>query len=134
MPATPDVSSWWSIARRDLDKARRDLAGDDIPYAVVNLQQAAEKALKASLLSRGWPLAKIHDCAALAHELTSRGVDVAWFAETGAILRDEYFSERYPGWSGEAGATRAEAEAYLENVSKLFDQLAPSPEPLATSP
>lgn len=127
MPATPDVSEWWHIARRDLDKARRDLSAGDVPYAVVNLQQAAEKALKATLISRGWTLAKIHDCAALANELTARGQDVSWFVGTGAVLRDEYFAERYPGWSGQSGATREEAESYLAEVTKLFAQLAPSP-------
>jgi HEPN domain-containing protein len=126
MSGAPDVSAWWTIARRDLDKARRDLAAGDLPYAVVNLQQASEKALKATLISRGWTLAKIHDCAALANELTSRGLDVSWFVVTAALLRDEYFAERYPGWSGETGATREEAEQYLVEVTKLFEQLAPS--------
>lgn len=101
------------IARRDLEKAGRDLATGDVPYAVVNLQQAAEKALKAALISRGWTLAKIHDCAALANELTARGEDVSWFVGTAAVLRDEYFAERYPGWSGQSGSTRAEVESYL---------------------
>jgi hypothetical protein len=53
-------------------------------------------------------------CAALANELTARGTDLAWFVETAAILRDEYFAERYPGWSGEACATRPEAEQFLK--------------------
>jgi HEPN domain-containing protein len=127
MSATPDVSEWWSIARRDLDKARRDLALGDVPYSVVNLQQAAEKALKAALLSRGWTLAKIHDCAALANALTERGEDVSWFTVTAAILRDEYFAERYPGCSGETGATQDEAKQYLTEVTRLFEQLAPRP-------
>ncbi|MEN9841761.1 MAG: hypothetical protein RL376_1561 [Verrucomicrobiota bacterium] len=125
MPATPDVSAWSKIAYRDLDKAKRDLASGDIPYAVVNLQQAAEKALKAALLSRGWTLAKIHDCAALANELTARGQDVTWFVETGAILRDEYFAERYPGWSGVTGASQAEAVSYLSAVHRLLHQIIP---------
>jgi HEPN domain-containing protein len=120
-----EPTAWLQIARRDLAKARKEILSDDIPNAVVNLQQATEKVLKAALLRSGWPLAKIHDCAALANELTARGTDLAWFVETAAILRDEYFAERYPGWSGEAGATRPEVEQYFEAVTRLFDQLFP---------
>ncbi len=127
MPATPDAAPWWTLARRDLDKAYRDIQTNDIPYAVVNLQQAAEKALKAALITRGWKLTKIHDCAALTNELTSRGEDVSWFVETAAILRDEYFAERYPGWSGESSPSRQEAEQYHAEVVKLLAQIAPTP-------
>jgi HEPN domain-containing protein len=126
MRATPtEPSAWLVIARRDLAKARKDILTDDIPYAVVNLQQATEKVLKAALLRTGWSLAKIHDCAALANELTARGEDLTWFVETAAIPRDEYFAERYPGWSGQISPSRAEAEQYCEAVARVFAQLFP---------
>ena len=119
-PASPVV--WFSIALRDLEKAKRDFASGDIPYALVNLQQAAEKALKGKLLSVGWGLRKVHDCAALAHELSQRGCDVTWFAEAGAVLRDEYFAERYPGWS-DPPPSNEELVELIEAVDRLFAEL-----------
>jgi len=67
-----DASNWFSLARRDLQKARKDLANDEAPYAVIQLQQAAEKACKGWLIARGWNLIKTHDLVFLLHELGSR--------------------------------------------------------------
>jgi len=62
-PGRPE--NWYQLARRDLDKACRDLAQGDLPYAAIGFQQAAEKACKGWLIAHGWRLVKTHDQAAL---------------------------------------------------------------------
>jgi HEPN domain-containing protein len=41
-PSNP--ANWYQLARRDLDKGRKDLSAGDGPYAVIQFQQAVEKA------------------------------------------------------------------------------------------
>lgn len=61
------------------------------------LQEAAERFLKAYLLSRGWKLRKIHDLGALVAEavnLDSRFTDFEDFADS---LTDQFWAQHYPG-------------------------------------
>ena len=57
--------------------------------------------------------------------IACRDLTNTWFVETAAILRDEYFAERYPSWSGQVSPSRAEAEQYCEAVARVFAQLFP---------
>lgn len=41
-----DPKNWHFIARRDIEKAIRDLAQGDLSYALIAFQQAAEKGCK----------------------------------------------------------------------------------------
>ncbi len=88
-----DASNWFVLARRDLEKARKDLRQGDVAYAVIELQQAAEKACKGLLIARGRKLIKTHDLVFLLGELRARGLEVDWFAESAAVLSKEYFQE-----------------------------------------
>lgn len=57
------VISWFTIAKRDLDSARRLAAGPD-PYldtAIYHCQQAAEKAVKGFLVFHNLEFPKTHD-------------------------------------------------------------------------
>jgi HEPN domain-containing protein len=61
------------------------------------LQEAAERFLKAYLLSRGWRLRKIHDLGALVAEaidLDPRFTDYEDFADS---LTDQFWAQHYPG-------------------------------------
>jgi HEPN domain-containing protein len=50
------AADWLRVANRDLDRAIRLLEDEDAEGAAMHLQQAAEKFLKAYLLSTGWQL------------------------------------------------------------------------------
>jgi len=62
-----EVDAWLAKARRDLDSAKRLLAGNP-PYrdtAAYHCQQAAEKSAKALLTAAGIEFPKTHDLTAL---------------------------------------------------------------------
>lgn len=62
-----NVSAWLRKAEHDLLNIENNLAAKDIPWDTVcfHAQQAAEKILKAFLVSRGCDLSKTHDLVAL---------------------------------------------------------------------
>ena len=95
-PSRPE--NWYQLARRDFDKARRDLALGDLPYAAILLQQATEKACKGWLIARGWKSIKTHDLVFLLDEIRSRGLDLSWFAPSAALLpRNSSRNATFPG-------------------------------------
>ena len=59
------LEEWLKIARKDWERAKRNLEDEDPEAAGFFLQQSVEKYLKAFLLQRGWKLKKIHDLDAL---------------------------------------------------------------------
>jgi HEPN domain-containing protein len=124
MKGDPDVSgNWLALARRDLEKGRRDLSQGDVPYALIQLQQAAEKACKGWLIARGWRLVKTHDVVFLLDEMKARGLDISWFAPAGALLSKEFFEERYVSWDAEPTPSAEEAQGLLAGVDRLFGAL-----------
>jgi HEPN domain-containing protein len=62
MPADK-YRDWIKTADEDLQTIQAVLALRDVPWRVIayHAQQAAEKYLKAFLISRGWRLKKVHD-------------------------------------------------------------------------
>ena len=58
-----NVSAWLRKAEHDLLNIENNLAAKDIPWDTVcfHAQQAAEKVLKAFLISHGCDLSKTHD-------------------------------------------------------------------------
>lgn len=62
-----NVSAWLRKAEHDLLNIENNLAAKDIPWDTVcfHAQQAAEKILKAFLISRGCDLSKTHDLVVL---------------------------------------------------------------------
>lgn len=113
-------ANWYQLARRDLDKARRDLTPNDLPYAAMQLQQAAEKACKGWLLAHSWKLIKTHDLVFLLDEIKARGCELAWFAPSAALLSKEFFEERYVSWDAEPTPSLAELRQVLAEVEQLF--------------
>ncbi len=129
-----DASAWFRLSRRDLDKARRDLAQGDLPYSLIQLQQAAEKACKGWLLARGWSLVKTHDLVFLLEEIRIRGIDVDEFKPAGALLSKEFLEERYISLDAEPEPTEPEARKLLDAVDRLFEILNIPPDPVTGSP
>ena len=113
-------ANWYHLARRHQFVARRDLSQGDVPYALILLEQAAEKACKGWLLGRGWRLLKTHDLVFLLGEMKVRGLDADWFAGSAAVLSKEFFEERYVSWDAEPTPPEPEARRLLADVDRLF--------------
>lgn len=98
LPGSPD--EWLDYARSDLKLAR--LAAGDASIrpeqACFHTQQAAEKAIKAVLLSRqvGFPLT--HDIEELLELVEESGVPVPKAVENAGLLTPYAVETRYPGY------------------------------------
>lgn len=91
-PVDADARAWLERAEEDLDTARFNHGGGRFPIAAFLAQQAAEKVLKALLISRGQPLRKIHDLVVLGRALSApRAVEDAC-----DLLNPHYIEARYP--------------------------------------
>jgi HEPN domain-containing protein len=121
-PENPAV--WYAFGRRDLDKARKDLLAGESLYAVLLLQQAAEKLLKGKMVEVGENPEKTHNLPYLLTRLAGSGMDLEWFRETAEFLSYEYLAERYPG-DFDPPPTDEEAATAADWVTKLFDQINP---------
>ena len=129
-----DPGAWYRLARRDLEKARRDLAQGDVPYAAIGLQQAAEKACKGWLIAGGWNLIKTHDLVFLLEEIKARGADVEAFKPAGALLSKAFLEERYVSLDSEPEPSGPEALTLLSDVDRLFATLKTPPAPTTDFP
>lgn len=117
-------ADWYAFGRRDLEKARKDLLAGESLYAVLLLQQAAEKLLKGKMVEVGENPEKTHNLPYLITRLAASGIDLEWFRETAEFLSYEYLAERYPG-DFDPPPTDAEAANAADWVTKLFDQINP---------
>lgn len=91
-----EASLWFRQAERDLEKARNDLLTHDWDSAAFWSQQAAEKALKALLLSRG-RVYRGHSLLALAETAKSElGLSVDDIIGDLRELTIHYTISRYP--------------------------------------
>jgi HEPN domain-containing protein len=117
-------ADWYAFGRRDLEKARKDLLAGESLYAVLLLQQAAEKLLKGKMVEVGENPEKTHNLPYLLTRLAGSGMDLEWFRETAEFLSYEYLAERYPG-DFDPPPTDSEAANAADRVTKLFDQINP---------
>jgi len=102
-----EVAAWLAKAQRDLDSAKRLLAGSP-PYrdtAAYHCQQAAEKATKALLTAAGTEFPKTHDLTALVSLAEVRFPEFAQYREAAALLTPYGTSFRYPGAVSEPDET-----------------------------
>ncbi len=94
-----EVGAWLAKAQRDLDSAKRLLAGSP-PYrdtAAYHCQQTAEKATKALLTAADIDFPKTHDLTALVALAEARFPGIAQCREAAAVLTPYGTSFRYPG-------------------------------------
>ncbi len=125
MRGRPDnPADWYAFARRDFEKAKKDLLAGESLYAVLLLQQAAEKLLKGKLVALGENPEKTHNLPYLITRIGTHGHDLEWFRTTAELLSYEYLAERYPG-DFEPPPTDSEASEALKEVAKLFDHIDP---------
>jgi HEPN domain-containing protein len=125
MRGRPDnPTDWYAFAKRDLEKAKKDLAAGESLYAVLLLQQASEKLLKGKLVDLGENPEKTHNLPYLITRIGAHGNDLEWFRKTAEFLSYEYLAERYPG-DFDPPPTDSEASEALADVMRLFDLIDP---------
>jgi len=78
---------WFAKAAKDLQRVDILLAADDIEGAGFHLQQAAEKYLKGFLLSKSWPLKRIHDLEVLLNEAMNYNIQFQDYLESVAEFK-----------------------------------------------
>ncbi len=123
-----DDERWLRFAREDAALATRLATDTDVPPRIVcwHAQQAAEKALKAALASRGTSFPRTHNLVALRALLdvqTARGLDIHDLAELTAWGAEA----RYPGeWEEpsreDARQAAAAAERAVGAVAELIGE------------
>lgn len=125
MRGRPDrFEDWFGFAERDVKKAATDLTAGESIYAVIFLQQSAEKFLKGKMVQLGDNPGKTHNLPYLLTELAKLGLDLEWFRETGEFLSYEYLAERYPG-DFDPPPSDDEVATALEEAKKLSKQINP---------
>lgn len=114
-----EVAAWLAIARRDLDSAKRLLAGEP-PYrdtAAYHCQQAAEKSLKCFLTATGTPFPKTHDLTVLVALAAAMDASARQWEEAAIVLTPYATLYRYPDAFPEPGeADLGEAISLAENL------------------
>ncbi|WHZ21913.1 MAG: hypothetical protein OJF47_001025 [Nitrospira sp.] len=93
-----NFSSWLRKADHDLLNIQNNLAANEIPWDTVcfHAQQAAEKVLKAFLVSRGRDLSKTHDLVALLAQCVECDAGLAGLESDCRKLTSYGVSARYP--------------------------------------
>lgn len=106
---TADVDTWLEFAEYDLKSARWQLEGKIYTSACYVSQQAAEKALKALILSCDNIPPKIHSLDRLIAILKDLKVDISSIETEAQELDQYYITTRYPGqYGGPEGLYRDE--------------------------
>lgn len=112
MSGPTDASAWVSKADHDLLSIANNLASTEVPWDVVvfNAQQAAEKLLKAFLVSRGRKPPKIHDLTRLLALCIDDAPDCTFLSPIGE-------RSRYP--DNEAETAREDAERGVDIARRI---------------
>lgn len=120
---TADVNTWLEFAQYDLKSALWQLKGEIYTSACFAAQQAAEKALKALILSRGTVAPKVHSLDRLLSILRRLKVVVAFIEREALDLDKYYITTRYPGQYGgpEDLYDRSDAQAAVEGAQAVID-------------
>ena len=87
---------WLRQAEKDLDSARDSLTAKHYEWACFQSQQAAEKALKAFLYSKGLRAILTHSIRDLALDCSKYEKDFSNLVNQGKVLDSYYISTRYP--------------------------------------
>ena len=95
-PGSSVADEWVQIARKDWQRAQRNLRDRDAEAAGFFLQQSLEKYLKAFLLKQNWRLRKIHELDALLDEAAKFQQHLETYRDLCERVSGYYIAERYP--------------------------------------
>ena len=115
---------WIKVARKDLQRAKRNLREQDAEAAGFFLQQCLEKYLKAFLLQHGWKLRKIHELDALLDEAIQYKSDLQNFYNLCERVTGYYFIDRYPPL-GTLEITDKDIEKDLKEAQRFIHTIFP---------
>jgi len=93
------VKEWVQLANEDLRQAEYLFDGAFYRGACFAAQQAAEKAIKAALLQKGWELERPHNIRRLLSMAEEFGLNMAWDDEDVDFI-DSIYRGRYPAEEG----------------------------------
>lgn len=124
MTAEKIVREWREYARRDWRRVDTMLGQQDPLAAAFFLQQALEKYLKASLISRGSELRKTHELERLLDAARDYAPELDRFRPLCERVSTYYVVERYPGIAGE-GPDSAQVQNDLGEARALITALFP---------
>ena len=98
-----DPRTWIAKAENDLLSIRNNLSAQRVPWDVVcfHAQQAAEKMLKAFVVSRGQTVSRTHNLEALLAEAVATGGPLEVLEADCRLLTPYAVMFRYPGAAGE---------------------------------
>lgn len=116
IPGSPQ--EWLARAKGDLALARAPLPeGGFYEDLCFHAQQAAEKALKAVFLHRGWAFRYVHDLEELITGLRRNGLSLPEDVEEAVALTTYAFEARYPGLA--EPVTETEYETALQQAATV---------------
>jgi HEPN domain-containing protein len=123
-----DPQSWITKADSDLLNIRNNLAAERVPWDTVcfHAQQAAEKMLKAFLVSLGLTAPRTHDLIVLLAEMVEEEASMAAWEGDCRLLTPYAVMLRYPGAcdavsEGEARQAAAAAQRISEGVRAAIE-------------
>ena len=118
-----ETKAWMSKAWRDLETARRAVAGQPPFYdvAVYHCQQAAEKAVKAFLVRHGRPYEKTHDIEVLVDLAGEIEPDFRQWAAAADSLTPYATRFRYPNATFAVDPQPVEYDEALLQAQSIYD-------------
>lgn len=114
-----DPRTWIAKAENDLLNIRNNLSAEQVPWDTIcfHAQQAAEKMLKAFVVSRGQTVSRTHNLEALLAEAVAAGGPLAALEADCRLLTPYAVMLRYPGAMGEPSEPEArQAAAAAERI------------------
>lgn len=110
MNAPESIGVWVALAEDDLLNIENNLAAARVPWSTVcfHAQQAAEKYLKAMLITRGIPPPRIHDLPPLLQLCVEAGANLALLEDDCFELTRYAIAPRYPGLPGDVTQTEGQ--------------------------
>jgi len=118
------IEDWLKIARKDLQRVKRNLEDHDAESAGFYLQQSLEKYLKSFLLKYGWKLKKIHALHDLLSDAITYNQSLEAFRDLCERVSGYYFADRYPPL-GVLELTCEDVENDLKDAKNLIRILFP---------
>jgi HEPN domain-containing protein len=118
-----DPQTWVAKAQNDLLNIRNNLDAEQVPWDTIcfHAQQAAEKMLKALLVSCGQTVSRTHDLVALLAEVVAAGEALGDLEDDCRLLSPYAVMLRYPGVPGEP--SEQEGRRAVNAAEHVFEQV-----------